>query len=543
MTPEVIAEWLLRQGHKVVRTKSSYWFNQGPRVYQAFPYHWVIQPTEDELLAFLIKENAVGLRYSTPPEAEEGSCSYHVVYERPTYELKDVDSSIRGQVRRGLEACKVTPISLERYAKEGWLIEQDTQMRQHRHSRRGQTQWERMVGATVGLEGFSVWGAEVEGRLAATLMFAQVDDCVDLLYQQSLREFLPLRVNNALLFETTKALVARPDIRLIHNGLHSLDAPARVDQFKVRHGYCIKPLRQRVVFHPRLAPLFNSNTSAILARIVKLFPESESLQKTSGLMRFYCNGKLPLALQDFPEIFSSSRSTLIIGQIEQFQLTSKIHLQDGKNAQIPSSTSTTLTAIASEYRMARLSDISEIVRVHRAAFPDFFMTALGPRFLRSYYLLILSYSDQVFWVKEGNCGLEGFVSGFLNPVEFYKRLKSHRLQLALAILHRILARPWLVLRLKASYTQVWRSIREEEPEACELSSIAVDPSFSGKGIGQGLAKAFVEATRGRAVSIVLTTDAIGNDGVNHFYQKFGFVLDGSYERSRGRIMNKYRYPL
>ena len=49
MNPEIFAEWKRRQGYQVLQTASSYWFNQGPRVFQAFPYHWVIEPTEKDV--------------------------------------------------------------------------------------------------------------------------------------------------------------------------------------------------------------------------------------------------------------------------------------------------------------------------------------------------------------------------------------------------------------------------------------------------------------------------------------------------------------
>ena len=43
--------------------------------------------------------------------------------------------------------------------------------------------------------------------------------------------------------------------------------------------------------------------------------------------------------------------------------------------------------------------------------------------------------------------------------------------------------------------------------------------------------------------IVLTTDAEENDAVNGFYRNLGFTLVGSYERSKGRGMNRYRLSL
>lgn len=310
LTPEIFAEWLRRMGHRVVRTRSSYWFDLGPRLLQAFPYHCVIQPSESELMQLLRGENALGLRYSTPIEAPQGACSYHIVSEHASYTLQDVESSVRAKVRRGLEACTVGPISMDRYARESWALEQDTHDRQGRHTRHGRVQWERMLESAAGLEGFEAWGAEVDGRLAASLLFVQVDGCVDMLYQQSRREFLPLRVNNALLFDVTRSLVARPGIQLIHNGLHSLDAPASVDQFKLRHGYRAKALRQRVVFHPSVDPLVGDGTSLALSWLAKIFPAREFLQKSNGLVRFYRNGLLPLARQPFPMALASEREGL-----------------------------------------------------------------------------------------------------------------------------------------------------------------------------------------------------------------------------------------
>jgi len=38
-------------GYKIEKTSSSYWYEPAT-VYQAFPYHWIIQPAEEELLTF-----------------------------------------------------------------------------------------------------------------------------------------------------------------------------------------------------------------------------------------------------------------------------------------------------------------------------------------------------------------------------------------------------------------------------------------------------------------------------------------------------------
>ncbi len=195
------------------------------------------------------------------------------------------------------------------------------------------------------------------------------------------------------------------------------------------------------------------------------------------------------------------------------------------------------------FRQAGTSDIPAIVRIHQVAFPGFFMTLLGPRFLASYYRLVLNYPDGVFWVKEGEDGLEGFVSGFLIPAQFYTEMRKQRWSLLNSIMFRVLTHPWLIPRLFASYAEARRASQDYEPGSCELSSIAVPPTQSGQGIGKGLVKVFIEAVHGKARIIVLTTDTEKNDAVNGFYMNLGFTLVGSYERSKGRSMNRYRLSL
>ena len=66
-------------------------------------------------------------------------------------------------------------------------------------------------------------------------------------------------------------------------------------------GYSAKPVRQRVVFNPYLQPLVNPLLHACLRAGRKLLPGSPVLSKTEGMLRFYLQGKLPLAEQVKPE--------------------------------------------------------------------------------------------------------------------------------------------------------------------------------------------------------------------------------------------------
>jgi len=301
MNAEIFAEWLRRQGHRVVRTESSYWYDAGTRVYQAFPYHWLIQPSEAELTEFLRRKGAIGLRYSAPVESPVGQISYHVVCENPQYRMDLLDRRTRQNVRNGLNHCRVEQVPLSRLAEEGWQLEIDTVDRQGRHVKVDKESWSRRYRAASDLPGFEAWGALVGDRLVASIMMFRMDDWCEMISQQCHRDFLPARVNNAMAFTVTQAIMRRPGILSIFYALHSLDAPSSMDEFKFRMGYAAKKVRQRVVFHPWLTPVIGSTCRSVVDGLVRMRRGHPALPKVAGMLRFYLEGKRPLGEQSWPE--------------------------------------------------------------------------------------------------------------------------------------------------------------------------------------------------------------------------------------------------
>ena len=314
MTPDIFAEWLRRQGYHVIRTASSYWFNQGPRVYQAFPYHWVITPSQEELGQLLRENKAMGLRYSTDLNASEGCVSYHAVYEEPEYDFHKLGKWARKNVRRGLKNCEVNPVTFEYLAEKGHALQLDTLERQGRKLEIENDVWRQRCLAAKDLPGFEAWGAFVEGRLAASVITFRIRDCVYMLYQQCHRAFLGKHVNNALSFVVTRTMVDRPEINSILYGIHSLDAPPSVDQSKFRMGYTAKPVRQRVVFHPFLRPVFNQASYAFIRKMAGWKPGNTLLAKGEGMLRFYLEGKRPLDEQTWPPPLLEHREQILTSQ-------------------------------------------------------------------------------------------------------------------------------------------------------------------------------------------------------------------------------------
>lgn len=311
MNVDVFAEWLRRQGHTVLRTKSSYWYDQGPRVYQAFPYHWVIRPRETEIKKIFIDHQVIGLRYSTNLWNSNGTISYHVVYKEPDYNLQNLPKKARNDVKRGLFNATVEPISFGRQAIEGWELRLDTLTRQNRVAAENPEKWNRLCSGSEDLEGFESWGLIHEGRLLASLIaYISNDGTASILYQQSRTDCLKNGINNALTYGFTHEVLKRPDVKSIFYGLHSLDAPESVDEFKFRMGYTAKAVRQRVVFHPLARPIFNTTTHSILAILQKHIPGNATLAKAEGLIRFYLQGKKPLEQQSWPSILERQKESI-----------------------------------------------------------------------------------------------------------------------------------------------------------------------------------------------------------------------------------------
>ncbi len=309
MNAEVFAEWMRRQGHRVVRTESSYWYDAGPHVYQAFPFHWLIKPSKQELRKLMTDHSIVAVRYSKPADATEGMVSYHAVLNGP-YDLQMLRHQARNGIRNGLKHFHIERISFKRLAEEGWNLQQDTLDRQGRTSGMSQAEWQRICLAADGLSGFEAWGAIANGELAGSLLTGRVDNTWYVPYAQSRREFLNKHVNNALFYTVCCEMLSREGITGMFFCLHSLDAPSSVDEFKWRMGFIAKPVRQQVEFHPWLNPITNQFSHSLVLWLCERFPRSYLLSKAEGMLRFSLEGKKPLYQQEWPECLSEYRERM-----------------------------------------------------------------------------------------------------------------------------------------------------------------------------------------------------------------------------------------
>jgi colanic acid biosynthesis glycosyl transferase WcaI len=184
-------------------------------------------------------------------------------------------------------------------------------------------------------------------------------------------------------------------------------------------------------------------------------------------------------------------------------------------------------------------DVSAVVDIHLAAFPSFFLTALGPRFLRLYYQSILDFR-QIGLVAEVAGRPIGFVTGIDNASGFYRNLLLQRgVRFAMEAGIASIRIPSAIPRLLRALTK--RSPTElDQTPSVTLTSIAVLPEWRPSGAGRLLEEAFVSEARARGIKRVrLETDAEDNDRVLAFYRKCGYELRRSYSTPDCRRMHEF----
>ncbi len=193
---------------------------------------------------------------------------------------------------------------------------------------------------------------------------------------------------------------------------------------------------------------------------------------------------------------------------------------------------------------ARPSDVAAVAAVHTSSFPGFFLSSLGPGFLRQLYAGIIADPESFLLVARAGEEVVGFVGGTVNSPGLYSRLIKRRLwAFGWAALPEVLRRPAIAARILRALAKP-KEAQADADKGALLMSIAVAPGRAGRGVGAELVTAFAEEVRRRGGRAVwLTTDAKGNDRVNAFYRRCGFSPRRTFATPEGRAMVEYALEL
>lgn len=194
-------------------------------------------------------------------------------------------------------------------------------------------------------------------------------------------------------------------------------------------------------------------------------------------------------------------------------------------------------------QQASLQQVPQIVDIHLATFPGFFLSFLGPGFLARLYRGFIEHekSELLAAVDDEHGELMGFAAYSTNLGGLYRHLlKTGLIPLAWYAFLAFLRRPSSLPRLLRALKQPKESARPEEYAI--LSSIGTAPAYKRKGVGSALLTTIKDRLDYHQVAyLTLETDALNNDSGNAFYLSNGFALHGVRETPEGRKMNEYRY--
>jgi len=179
--------------------------------------------------------------------------------------------------------------------------------------------------------------------------------------------------------------------------------------------------------------------------------------------------------------------------------------------------------------------------LHSRAFPRFFLTSLGTRFLRRLYRAIVEDDDAFGYVLEDRDtgSLGGLAAGTTGSERSYSRLvRARAWSFAWSAIPALAAHP----RLLPMLVRRMRSGGHPSPDErlAYLASIAVAPDAQGSGLGIALMEGWsAEARRRGASGFYLTTDVEDNQPAIAFYERMGMSMESRFESFEGRAMSRY----
>lgn len=182
--------------------------------------------------------------------------------------------------------------------------------------------------------------------------------------------------------------------------------------------------------------------------------------------------------------------------------------------------------------------VDDVAYIHQIAFPGYFLTFLGSRFLCLLYSEILKTegnSSVVAWSDEHQAAV-GFAVAVKDQESFYSRLIKRRLfAFAFAALGATIKNPMIIPRLFRALKYPAKS-REAPAQACFLS-MGVRPDMQGRKLAVLMTDKMMQGLKENGVeSVLFVIDRDVNERARNFHYRYGAKPVREYQTPEGRWM-------
>ena len=283
MTEGQFAEFFLRQGQKVIETRTCFWYSHRPFLFMSLPYYRAVSPSQGELARVLLGGPAAALRFPTEAGKSRRQVGILVCSDK-NYDFSSLHHKQRAPTRQGLKYCKVEQVDFTYLGRHGHRLNEETFRRQGRDVNSiTETQWQRLCQVASEIPGFEAWGAFKDGNLAAFSVLALVGDWVLFQHGSSATAYLKYNPNNALTFVVTKWKLADPLVSSLCYGAESPVTPG-LDAYKLRMGYRRQVFAERIVYNPLLRAGLSLGGRKIIDWMARKYPQKVMLRRAALLL-------------------------------------------------------------------------------------------------------------------------------------------------------------------------------------------------------------------------------------------------------------------
>lgn len=177
-----------------------------------------------------------------------------------------------------------------------------------------------------------------------------------------------------------------------------------------------------------------------------------------------------------------------------------------------------------DIKKAMPEDVDGIVDIHLEAFKHFFLSSLGKRFLKLYYLSFIQCGKGVVLCAKKDGKLVGFSACSYKSRGFNSNLiKKNLFKYGIEAVILLFTKPGALIRLAKNMNKESSDVAvKDDGQYAELYSIAVNPTCQGEGVGRLLLTATENEVANHNNKVSLTTDYFNNDKTIAFYKALGY---------------------